>query len=126
LKLSLASRFAVGRDAGFVLYLDQKCAPALLHQLRFGRTFQRLHAALGVDVHADQAVAVEDLLHLRHGRGLCRCGLRQFAQLGRFGGGQRLADNLQSFHQPQHLRGERLVLHVCDYGKFLGGKSYSG
>ena len=46
-------------DAGFVVYLDQKSAPALLHQASHRRALLHLDARLGVDVDADQAVGIE-------------------------------------------------------------------
>ena len=70
-------------------------------------------------------MTIQYLLHLQHRRGLPRRGLGQLSQLSRFIGRQRLADNLQGFHQPQDLRRQRLMLNVGDHGKFLGGKSYS-
>ena len=48
-----------------------------------------------------------------------------FGLFSRFACGQRLADHVQRFDQPQDLRRQWLVLHVRDHGKILCGKGYT-
>src|SRR5437773_909449 len=94
----------------------QERAPTLLDQLGFGRTLFHFHAALGIDVHSNQAMAVENFLDLENGRGA--------GELARFGGGKGLAEELQGFDQPRDLSRERLALDAGYDRKFLGGDSY--
>ena len=58
-----------GRDARLVFDFHQEHAPALLDELGLRRPLPYFHSAFGIDVHAHQAIAVEDLLHLGHGPG---------------------------------------------------------
>ena len=74
-----------GRGAGFVSDLDQECSPALFHQLVFSFSLHNLDAAFGIDLHSHKAMGVENFLKTLDGA--------SGAQLGGFGGRQRLTQH---------------------------------
>ena len=99
--------------AGFVRDLHEELPPAVLHQLRLRVARRDLHAHLGVDVDAEERVAVEGLLELHDGGGV----------VGRFHRGfhrhlvrcaERRAEIIRGLDEPPHLRDEGLPLDLAD------------
>ncbi len=109
-----------GRDPGLVVDLDQKRPPALLHQFGRGRTLLPLHAALRVDIHPHQAVAVENLLQLGDGL-LGVAGIAgQTAQRGGVGSRERVAQHIERVEHARYIGSEGLVLDRRHQRQLLG------
>ena len=117
----------LGRDAGFVVHLDQELPPALLDQFRFGRPGGDLHARLRVDVHAGQTILVE---HALDGfGGFIRVGLsvrriqRDFVRST-----ERCPEIIGRFDHAPDLRDEWLQLDILDdaQGGRLGCRHQEG
>ena len=106
----------LGGDTGLVVYLDEKTAPTLFNQLELGRTGFHLHARLRVDVDAEQALGIKDLLNSSDGIGVVRLTKRLVeAPLGL--GGERFAEIILGLNESLNLRLERLKIHIMDFRK---------
>ena len=106
----------LGSDTGLVANLDKEVTPALLNQLPLGRAGVYLDARLGVDVDIDEALGIEDLLHLSDGLGGVRLAKRlvePFLHLRR----KRFAQVIFGLNEPLNLRLQRLKSDVMDFGK---------
>ena len=93
------------------MHLDQKHAPAVLDQPGGSLPLRRFDPAFGVDVNADQAMAVENLLEDPHAEPEVT-RIKRLADPGLLVPGQRLAQDLEGFDNPPDLRGKRLILDV--------------
>jgi len=106
----------LGGDTGLVVYLDEKTAPTLFNQLELGRTGFHLHARLRVDVDAEQALGIKDLLNSSDGISVVRLAKRLVeAPLGL--GGERFAEIILGLNESVNLRFKRLKIHIADRGK---------
>lgn len=105
-----------GGDTGQVVYLDQKTAPALLDQLTLGRAGFHLDPRLRVDVDADQALGIKDLLDSGDGFVGVRLAKR-LAELFLNFRRKRFAKIILGLNESLNLRLERLKIHIMDFRK---------
>ena len=107
--------------AGFVGDLHEELPPAVLRQLGLGVARRDLHTHLGVDVDAEEGVAVEGFLELGDG-GLVVGRLHRGVERRLVRRAERRAEIVRGLDEPPDLRDERLPLDVADDGQRGGGE----
>jgi hypothetical protein len=109
-------------STGLVLHFDEKRAPTLLHELRFGWPRRNLHPHFRVDVQAHQAMRIQNGLNVMTALGRIALSHRRVQRLP-FARGQGCSQVIQRLDQSLDLRAQRLEFHAIDdwQGRFGRG-----